>query len=72
VVKTKTSFLLKIILEKTHTLQLFTKIIKAEGIYKNREAAKLEGLVGVWDQMVWLKEGGSASTLRGELWLTQW
>jgi hypothetical protein len=39
------SFLLKIILENTQTLQLFTKIIKTESIFKSNTDAKLEGLI---------------------------
>jgi hypothetical protein len=42
----KSSLLLKIILESTQTLQLITKIIKTESIYKNNKYAKLESSVG--------------------------
>jgi hypothetical protein len=42
----KSSLLLKIILESTPTLQLFTIIIKTESIYKYNKYAKFEGLVG--------------------------
>jgi hypothetical protein len=42
----KSSLLLKIILESTQTLQLITKIIKTESIYKNNKYAMLESSVG--------------------------
>ncbi len=41
----KSSLLLKNILQNTRTLQLLTKIIKTESIYKSNKDAKLEGLV---------------------------
>jgi hypothetical protein len=42
----KSSLLLNIILENTSTLQLITKIIKTESIYKYNKYAKLESSVG--------------------------
>jgi hypothetical protein len=44
VASNKLSILLKIILQDTQTLQLFTKIIKTESIYKSYCNAKLGGL----------------------------
>ncbi len=41
----KSSLVLKYILLKTQTLQLFTKIIKTEIIYNSNQHCKLEGLV---------------------------
>ncbi len=41
----KTSLLLKIQMQRTQTLQLFTKIIETEIIYKSYKNAKLEDLV---------------------------
>jgi hypothetical protein len=46
----KSSLPLKNILQNTQTLQLLTKIIKTENIYKSNKDAKLEGLV---DETMW-------------------
>ncbi len=43
VASNKSSLLLKIILQKAQTLQLFTLNIKTESIYKSYKNAKLEG-----------------------------
>jgi hypothetical protein len=50
VTSNKSNLLLKIILENTQTLQLFTKIIKTESKYKMNSDAKLGGLV---DEIKW-------------------
>jgi hypothetical protein len=57
----KFNLLLKIILENRITVQLFTKTIKTESIYKSNYDAKLEGLVGERPSGL-IKKG---STLRG-------
>jgi hypothetical protein len=44
VVQNKSSLLLKIILQNTQTLQLFTKIIKTGSIHKSYYNTRLEGL----------------------------
>jgi hypothetical protein len=46
----KIRFIIKKLIENTHTLQLFKEIIKTEGVYKSNENAKLEGLV---DETKW-------------------
>ncbi len=44
-VRIKANLVLKNILQNTQTLQLFTKKIKTENIYKSNYGAKLESLV---------------------------
>ncbi len=53
-------------MQNTQSLQLFTKIIKTESIYKSYSNGKLEGLVEK-TKMTQLKEGGSVSAFNAEI-----